>query len=229
MSLLDKIEKSRVDIRKMSDEPSSEKVIIDNELRSETIFSRHPSYRMIWLIYELNYEYKPGRLRRYDLVYDFLEYMLEVRTHTPLYVIDKKSGQEYKLYVGVELDVRSKYHALRTLYGICMAIRQLRNTYFFVDVYWKNPKDIHNYKDYEYTYQASTYMFKEFDDYLKSPDLQKAVMRKTPFDLASHIHNQGWDIENNEHMKFTRQCAGHYRRTRSMSDMIAELKQKGEI
>lgn len=198
MSILDNVGRGRVDVRETI-EDNDGKVVVDLEMFSSELY-KASDYRMVWLSHTI---YKKWfDCDNYDVLndlYDFLDYYPDVSEHTPVYIVRYfptsfvhpnvayRGDVNYRVMVGVKLDVRSRYYALRSLYGIYRFI--IRNCgrdgrLDGMTVYWKIPKDEHHYEDYEYNYDIKDDLFLQFDKYMSGEKVEK-----TAFDLAGFIYD----------------------------------------
>lgn len=196
MSVLDKIEKSRVDVRLADSD--SEKVIVELELFSSELYEKS-DYRMVWCSFPVG-EWIIEHSSYFGELYDFLDYMPDVVEHTSVYVLryfrttfvhpnPLYRSEEYRAVVGVVLDVKSRYKALSDLYAIFRRCQKIYEKKFCnalecrMTVYWKRPKDETLYKDHEYTCVVDEELIKEFEqNYFK-----ETAINNLPFELAAHI------------------------------------------
>lgn len=193
MGLLDSVGRGCVDVREAIGD-NDRKVVVDLELFSAELY-KASDYRMVWLSFPVDYdsEFSKYYSNLWEL-YDFLDYHPDVSEHTRIYVVRYfsttfvhpnpayRGDVKYRAMVGVVLDVRSRYYALRALYGIQRFLSKWRRLY--MTVYWKVPKDEHHYQDYEYNYTFSRELFRQFNNYLNG----KRVNR-TAFDIAGYIYD----------------------------------------
>ena len=222
MGLLDSVGRDCVDVREVI-EDNDGKVVVDLEMFSSELY-KASDYRMVWLSFPVDYDsdFNKYYSNLWEL-YDFLDYHPDVSEHTRIYVVRYfsttfvhpnpayRGDVKYRAMVGVVLDVRSRYYALRALYGIyrfiiryCGRDRRLDD----MTVYWKIPKDEHHYEDYEYNYDIKDDLFLQFDKYMSGEKVEK-----TAYDLAGFIYDGSKGrMREDWHKKLSVKCSRRYQR-----------------
>ena len=208
MSVLDNIGNSRVNVQEII-EKDEDIIIFDLNMRSVDLYIQS-DFDTLWLSFASKTFKNTGVQRE---LYDFINFHPDVLWCSPVYTVkyyetsfvhptyDNSKG--YRVMIGVKLYGKSAYRSLCTLYSIFMKAKRLEKcsgrgiNLVKMTVYWKCQKDNHHYKDYEYNFNVTNYLFSNF--YNEQID-------RMLFDLTAHITKQKWNFLEDGWKRFVEKC-----------------------